>query len=87
MKIILVYDVNEKRVSKVLKFLRKFLVWIQNSVFEGELTYSELERLKVSLKRLINEKEDSVVIFSFNESIDLKKEIMGIDKSEDERTI
>lgn len=87
MKIILVYDVNEKRVSKVLKFLRKFLVWVQNSVFEGELTYSELERLKVSLKRLINEKEDSVVIFSFNESIDLKKEIMGIDKSEDERTI
>ncbi|OAA32512.1 CRISPR-associated protein Cas2 [Kosmotoga arenicorallina S304] len=87
MKIILVYDVNEKRVSKVLKFLRKFLVWVQNSVFEGQLTYSELERLKVSLKKLINEKEDSVVIFSFSESIDLKKQIIGIDKSEDERTI
>ena len=87
MKIILVYDVNVKRVTKVLKFLRKFLVWVQNSVFEGELTYSELEKLKVALKRLIKEEEDSVVIFSFNDSVDVKREVLGLDKSSDDRNI
>ena len=36
MYIILVYDVSEKRVFKVLKIARKYITWIQNSVLEGE---------------------------------------------------
>jgi len=35
--IILVYDVSEKRVFKVLKIARKYITWIQNSVLEGEI--------------------------------------------------
>lgn len=35
---IVVYDVGEKRVAKVCKYLRTVLQWMQNSVFEGELT-------------------------------------------------
>jgi CRISPR-associated protein Cas2 len=85
MKIILVYDVNTKRVAKVLKFLRRFLTWVQNSVFTGDLTYSELKRLKKSLRKLIDEEEDSVVIYKLDDSVEIKEEILGIDKSDSEK--
>ena len=35
MYVIAVYDVNQKRVAKMLKLCRRYLHWIQNSVFEG----------------------------------------------------
>ena len=60
MYIIMVYDVNEKRVAKILKIGRKYLNWVQNSVLEGELSPGKYEKLKLEIKRLINEKEDSV---------------------------
>ncbi len=34
----LTYDIEEKRVNKVRKILKKYLSWIQNSIFEGELS-------------------------------------------------
>ena len=37
MYIIIVYDINTKRVNKVKSLLRMYLNWIQNSVFEGEI--------------------------------------------------
>jgi len=51
----MVYDVGEKRVAKVLKISRKYLYWVQNSVFEGEISESNLRRLKHELKKVINE--------------------------------
>ena len=38
MYVIVVYDIGEKRVAKMLKLCRQYLNWIQNSVFEGEIT-------------------------------------------------
>ena len=46
MYVIIVYDVNVERVSKVCNFLRQYLNWIQNSVFEGEITKAELLKIK-----------------------------------------
>ena len=37
MYVIIVYDVGEKRVGKMLKLCRQYLCWIQNSVLEGSL--------------------------------------------------
>ena len=45
MYIILVYDIGEKRVGKMLKLCRQYLSWIQNSVFEGEITEVKLKAL------------------------------------------
>ena len=39
---IVVYDVGEKRVGKMLKLTRQYFSWIQNSVFEGETTDARL---------------------------------------------
>ena len=41
MFVILVYDIKEQRVTKVLKKCREYLSWVQNSVFEGEIVARE----------------------------------------------
>ena len=77
---ILVYDINEKRVAKILKICRKYLVWVQNSVFEGEITKAKLEKLKMELKKEINEKEDSVIIYTFRTTRYSNREIIGLER-------
>ena len=37
MYVIIVYDVGEKRVGKMLKLCRQYLCWIQNSVLEDSV--------------------------------------------------
>lgn len=65
MFVILVYDFNVKRVGKALKITRKYLNWVQNSVFEGEISRANLTKLKIELKDLIEPEEDSVIIYTF----------------------
>lgn len=62
---ILVYDFNIKRVGKALKITRKYLSWVQNSVFEGEISNANLKKLELELRGLMNPEEDSVIIYTF----------------------
>lgn len=80
MFVILVYDIGQKRVAKVLKTCRKFLYWVQNSVFEGEISEASLAKLKMELSSIINVKKDSVIIYSFRTTKYSSVEIMGIKK-------
>ncbi len=80
MYLIAVYDVNEKRVNKVLKVCRKYLNWIQNSVLEGEITKAKFERLKSEIAKIIDEKEDSVVFYILRDTKYTAREILGQDK-------
>ena len=66
--------------AKILKICRKYLVWVQNSVFEGEITKAKLEKLKMELRKKINEKEDSVIIYTFRTTRYSYREIMGLEK-------
>lgn len=79
---IIVYDVEQKRVNKVCKFLRKYLFWIQNSVFEGELKDSDFIKIKIGLEKIIEKDKDSIIIFSFDRPKWIKKEIIGKEKNE-----
>ena len=63
MHVIAIYDIGEKRVGKVLKLFRKYLTWIQNSVFQGDITKAKLEELKSKLLDIIESDYDSVVFF------------------------
>lgn len=81
MYVLLVYDIGEKRVSKVLKLMRGYLNWIQNSVFEGELTQSQLVKIKNELKKIIDETEDSVIIFTSRDKKWISKNVIGKEKS------
>ncbi|WP_040495658.1 CRISPR-associated endonuclease Cas2 [Fulvivirga imtechensis] len=80
MYIILMYDVNEKRVGKMLKLCRRYLHWIQNSVFEGELTEVKLKRLKSEAKSIM-EDNDSLIIFKSKDERWLTKEIVGDERN------
>ncbi len=77
---ILVYDVNVKRVGKMLKLVREYLNHVQNSVFEGELTNAQLEELKYKITELMNEKEDSVIIYCVGSRRWSNREVLGIEK-------
>ena len=79
MYIIVVYDINVSRVNKIKKFLRQHLHWVQNSVFEGEVTRAEFERIKAGLKDLIDEDEDSVVIYKLRS--EPRREVIGMEKN------
>jgi CRISPR-associated protein Cas2 len=74
--VVLVYDVDESRVARVLKVCRKYLTWIQRSVFQGEITEGNLELLKNELSRLIKD-EDSIVFYLTPSKKNIKREVMG----------
>lgn len=82
MYVLLVYDVEVKRVTKVHKFLKRHLHWVQNSVFEGELTDAQIEAVKVGLKRLLSDETDSVLLYTAREQRWLAREVMGRERSE-----
>lgn len=87
MYVIIVYDVDQSRVGKVCQFLRGFLHWVQNSAFEGFLTESQLERVRIRLKELIDKDHDSVYIYKLPDNRWLKREVIGQEKRRMDRII
>jgi len=79
--VILVYDVGVERVNQVRVFLKRYLNWIQNSAFEGDLTEGELAQVKSGLTGLIRESEDSIILFKASNKRWVEKEIIGVEKS------
>ncbi len=82
MYVIIVYDVEEKRVGKVLKFLRGYLHWVQNSVFEGELTEGKFREVQNGIKKLIKTDKDSVIFYRFRDESQVVKDTIGIKRAE-----
>jgi len=85
MYIILVYDIasvngGDKRVGKMLKHCRKYLNWIQNSVFEGEITDVKLKEMLYVARKIMDEKTDSIIIFKSRDERWLDKEVIGVER-------
>jgi CRISPR-associated protein Cas2 len=74
---VIVYDVNKKRVARILKYLRRHLHWIQNSVFEGEVTPAQMVEIKSGLRQRLKLTEDSVYFFTVRSQHLLSKETLG----------
>lgn len=88
MYVILVYDIKsddygQKILNRTFKTCKKYLCHIQNSVFEGELSESQIVKLKYELKDIIRENIDSVILFKSRNEKWLKKEMWG---KEDDKT-
>jgi len=81
MYVILVYDIDEKKVGKMLKLCRRYLNWIQNSVFEGEITEVKLKELISNAKKFMIAEKDSIIIFKSRNENWLEKEIIGQEKN------
>ncbi len=77
MYVIAVYDVDARRCGKMLKLCRRYLHWIQNSVFEGEITEVKLKEMEIEAKQIMDTQKDSLIIFKGREKRWLEKEIIG----------
>ena len=77
MFVILTYDVGQKRVSKVMKTCRRYLLHVQNSVFEGTITSARLSKLKEELADIIEKENDRVCIYKFDSIKYSSKEQIG----------
>lgn len=82
MYIILVYDCGKKRVVKMLKLCRQYLNWIQNSVFEGELTPVQLKELLIKARQIMDLSYDSLIVFSTNQKKRMHRQVVGIERNE-----
>lgn len=79
MFLIIVYDTDKKQCARVHKFLKKYLYWNQNSVFEGTVRQAQYEKIKRYLEK--TRAEDShIIIYSMENDKLLKKEEIGISK-------
>ncbi|MFZ7103594.1 MAG: CRISPR-associated endonuclease Cas2 [Peptococcaceae bacterium] len=87
MFVILVYDVNQKRVAKVLKRSRKYLYWVQNSVLEGDISEANFTKLKMELAKIIKEEEDSLIFYTFRTTKYSNRETIGLKKGGDENIL
>jgi len=87
MYVILVYDCGQKRVGKMLKLCRKYLSWIQNSVFEGEISEVKLKELILKAEQIMDADDDSIIIFSSRQEKWLNKQIIGKERSSIENFI
>ncbi|MEM3398024.1 MAG: CRISPR-associated endonuclease Cas2 [Nitrososphaerota archaeon] len=87
MYVIITYDVEVERINNVRKILRQYLNWVQNSVFEGEISEGKLEELKRRISEEIDIKKDSVLIYKFSNPKWIAKDVWGIEKNPVEEVI
>jgi len=82
MYVVLVYDISQedggtKVLSQVFKICKKYLHHIQNSVFEGEMSDSQIFSLKAELSTRIRKEFDSVIIFKSRDQKWMEKSFWG----------
>ncbi|BAL80401.1 CRISPR-associated endonuclease Cas2 [Caldisericum exile] len=77
---IVVYDVEEERINKARKVLKKYFLWVQNSVFEGEITEGKFEKCRIELSKVLDLKRDSIYFYRIENKFNYKKVVLGIEK-------
>jgi CRISPR-associated protein Cas2 len=78
--LIVTYDIGEERVNKVRKILKKYFMWVQNSVFEGEITEGKLEKCIEELSKAFNKDEDSIYFYCLENRLNYRKTVLGVEK-------
>jgi CRISPR-associated protein Cas2 len=88
MYVIAMYDINtetkagQKRLRQIFKLLKKYLIRIQNSVFEGEITKAKFEEMKLNVNHIIDHTLDSVIFFKSRDIKWMDKDICGFEKDD-----
>lgn len=67
----------EKYFQRYLRFAKKYLVHIQNSVFEGNLSKANSLALQKELDVYIRKDKDSVIMFHTREERWMNKDFLG----------
>ncbi len=82
MYVILVYDISLEPPGariwrKVFGISKRYLNHVQNSVFEGEMTQSQIKEMQIEIQRYIRKDLDSVILFKSRNERWLEKEMWG----------
>ena len=82
--VFLMYDIADEeseagknRVGKVFKICKKYLNHHQKSVFRGEITPSNLLKLKKELQNIIDKELDFITIIKFKNENQFSEEELG----------
>lgn len=81
---IIVYDVEADRTHKFLKYLRRYLEHVQNSVFEGELTAGKFKEVESTLEEMLKPGE-SVICYRMSAEEYVERSVFGEDPMEDDK--
>ena len=82
--VIIVYDVQAERTPKFLKYLRRYLTHVQNSVFEGQITDGTLTEVKTKLESML-EVGESVMVYEMSSESYVDRSVFGEDPMDDEQ--
>jgi CRISPR-associated protein Cas2 len=80
--VILVYDTLAERNPQALKTCRKYLHWVQRSVFEGELSAAQYRSLTRDLAAQLDTSYDSVQIYTVRAADFVDKHTIGTSLAE-----
>ncbi|WP_420028564.1 CRISPR-associated endonuclease Cas2 [Halorussus lipolyticus] len=83
MFVVIVYDVRADRTQQICDYLRRWLNWRQNSVFDGHLTESEYEEVRSWIQSFVDTGEQ-VLLYTTTREDALDIEEFG-DEREDTR--
>jgi len=78
MFVVLTYDIEQKRVQKVMKIVKKYLHPVHRSVFDGYLTEGQIKSLKKELHPIIDPENDSIILYKYVFSMGVVKDELGI---------
>jgi CRISPR-associated protein Cas2 len=76
---LVVYDIDVKKLDKVRAILRRHLIRIQKSVFEGAISDSSLKTLKTEPSRSIKVDHDSIIFHQLDYFKSFDRVAMRID--------
>ena len=82
--VVVVYDMEADRTRLLLKLCRRYLTHVQNSVFEGEITEGDLEKLRSRIGSTLTDGESAIVYELSSEKL-LQRTVFGEDPTEDSR--
>jgi len=79
MFVVISYDIpSDKRRTKVAKALEGYGTRVQYSVFEVNLPSGQIERLRAELRKLIDEKEDSLRFYALCRACYGRIDVVGV---------
>jgi CRISPR-associated protein Cas2 len=81
---ICVYDIGVKRGPKALRLFRRYLTWVQNSVFEGELSPAQFAELEAAASAIL-EGEDSLIVYEMRTGRYMERRVVGAERGERSR--
>lgn len=80
MHVIVVYDTAQERNPKILRTCRRYLHHVQRSVFEGQLSPTQLRRFQSDVSNFLDHGYDHVIIYTLPPGAQLQRHTIGVDR-------